>query len=161
MNAPEIHPAYAQRPVPAALRAALQGRFGERCSSSTSVREQHGRGESVYDAAPPELVVFCESTEEVAFAVAQAAAHAVPVIPFGVGSSLEGHLLAVQGVATLSAGGALFAAAAKADAERESRLMSAAGLLLTFSLLLWVFRSGRVFWLALPLLLRRLFWPML
>ena len=56
-----------------------------------------------------------------------------------------------QGVQTLSAGGALFAAAAKADAERESRLMSVAGLLLTFSLLLWVFRSGRVFWLVLPL----------
>jgi len=97
MNAPELNPAYAQRPVPAALRTALQQRFGDRCSSAASVREQHGRGESVYDAAPPELVLFCESTEEVAFAVAQAAAHAVPVIPFGVGSSLEGHLLAVQG----------------------------------------------------------------
>ncbi len=100
MNAPEASTALVQtplRPVPAALLAALQQRFGESCSSSASVREQHGRGESVYDAEPPELVLFCESTEEVAFAVAQAAAHAVPVIPFGVGSSLEGHLLAVQG----------------------------------------------------------------
>ena len=99
MNAPHAEATLqaAQRPVPPALRAALQQRFGDRCSSSATVRDQHGRGESVYDAAPPELVLFCESTEEVAFAVAQAAAHAVPVIPFGVGSSLEGHLLAVQG----------------------------------------------------------------
>jgi D-lactate dehydrogenase (cytochrome) len=76
---------------------ALKARFGERCSTAAAVREQHGRGESVYDAAPPDAVLFCESTDEVAFAVMQAAAHRVPVIPFGVGSSLEGHLLAVQG----------------------------------------------------------------
>lgn len=60
-------------------------------------------------------------------------------------------LAAKNGVETLSAGGAVFAAASKAAAERESRLMSAAGLLLTFALLWWVFRSVRVFWLALPL----------
>lgn len=60
-------------------------------------------------------------------------------------------LAAKNGVETLSAGGAVFAAASKAEAERESRLMGAAGLLLTFALLLWVFRSVRVFWLALPL----------
>jgi D-lactate dehydrogenase (cytochrome) len=79
------------------MLAALRERFGDRCSTAAAVREQHGRGESVYDAEPPEVVLFCESTDEVAFAVRQAAAHAVPVIPFGVGSSLEGHLLAVQG----------------------------------------------------------------
>ena len=60
-------------------------------------------------------------------------------------------LAAERKVDTLSAGGAVFAAAAKAQAQRESKLMSAAGLLLTFSLLLWVFRSVRVFWLVLPL----------
>lgn len=60
-------------------------------------------------------------------------------------------LAAKNGVETLSAGGAVFAAASKEAAERESRLMGAAGLLLTFALLLWVFRSVRVFWLALPL----------
>lgn len=93
MDAP-VNP---KRPLPAAMLGALRERFGERCSTAAAVREQHGRGESVYDAAPPEAVVFCESTDEVAFVVAQAAAQAVPVIPFGVGSSLEGHLLAVQG----------------------------------------------------------------
>lgn len=49
------------------------------------------------------------------------------------------------------AGGALFAAEAKLAAERESRIMGTAGLLLTFALLLWVFRSGRVFLLGVPL----------
>ena len=98
MNAPnDLHPRVQRRPVPTSMHSALQARFAERCSTAASVREQHGRGESVYDAAPPEVVIFCESTAEVAFVVAQAAALAVPVIAFGVGSSLEGHLLAVQG----------------------------------------------------------------
>jgi D-lactate dehydrogenase (cytochrome) len=86
-----------RRPLPAAMLDALRDRFAARCSTAAAVREQHGRGESVYDAAPPDAVVFCESTAEVVFVVQQAAAHGVPVIPFGVGSSLEGHLLAVQG----------------------------------------------------------------
>jgi len=86
-----------RRPMPAAMLDALRDRFAARCSTADAVREQHGRGESIYDAQPPDAVVFCESTAEVAFVVQQAAAHGVPVIPFGVGSSLEGHLLAVQG----------------------------------------------------------------
>jgi D-lactate dehydrogenase (cytochrome) len=85
------------RPVPAAMLQALRARFGQRCSTAAAVREQHGRGESAYDALPPEVVVFCESVDEVATLVTLAAEHGVPVIPFGVGSSLEGHLLAVQG----------------------------------------------------------------
>ena len=98
MNAPlELLPHVQPRPVPAAMMQALQQRFGERCSTAASVREQHGRGESVYDAVPPEAVLFCLSNDDVVFAVQLAAEHAVPVIPFGVGSSLEGHLLAVQG----------------------------------------------------------------
>jgi D-lactate dehydrogenase (cytochrome) len=105
MNAPlslaetALHqqPVVAPRPVPAAMLEALKARFGERCSTAQAVREQHGRDESPFDVPPPEAVVFCESTEDVAFVVARAAEHAVPVIPFGVGSSLEGHLLAVQG----------------------------------------------------------------
>ena len=61
------------------------------------MRQQHGRDESPIDAPPPEAVVYCESTEDVAAVVALADRYAVPVIPYGVGSSLEGHLLAVQG----------------------------------------------------------------
>jgi len=98
MNAPlPDHLLSALRPVPSALLDALRAYFGERCSTAQSVRDQHGRDESTYPVTPPEVVVFCESTEDVAFAVTQAAAYSVPVIPFGVGSSLEGHLLAVQG----------------------------------------------------------------
>ena len=85
------------RPVPAAMLDALKTRFGARCSTALAVREQHGRDESPFDVPPPEAVVFAESTQDVADAVALAAQHEVPVIPFGVGSSLEGHLLAVQG----------------------------------------------------------------
>jgi D-lactate dehydrogenase (cytochrome) len=85
------------RPVPTAMIEALKARFGERCSTAMAVREQHGRDESPFDVPPPEAVVFAESTEDVAAAVALASQYEVPVIPFGVGSSLEGHLLAVQG----------------------------------------------------------------
>ena len=85
------------RPVPAAMLDSLHQRFGERCSTAQSVREQHGRDESPFDVPPPDAVVFCESTADVTAVVALANAHGVPVIPYGVGSSLEGHLLAVQG----------------------------------------------------------------
>ena len=100
MNAPlpaHLMPRLAPRAVPAEMIEALKARFGERCSTALVVREQHGRDESPIDAPPPEAVVFCESTEDVAAVVKLADRHAVPVIPFGVGSSLEGHLLAVQG----------------------------------------------------------------
>ncbi len=85
------------RPVPAAMLEALRVRLGGRCSTAAAVCEQHGRDESTYPITPPEVVVFCESTSEVAAVVALASEHAVPLIPFGVGSSLEGHTLAVQG----------------------------------------------------------------
>ncbi len=88
------HPA---RAVPEALLAALRSRFAERCSSALAVRTQHGRDESSFDAPPPAAVVFAESTQDVADAVRLAGEFRVPVIPFGVGTSLEGHLLAVQG----------------------------------------------------------------
>ncbi|MEO8119889.1 MAG: FAD-binding protein, partial [Rhodoferax sp.] len=91
---PDIH----QRAVPPALIEALKARFAERCSTALVVREQHGRDESAFATVPPPAaVVFAESTADVAFVVKLASEHRVPVIPFGVGSSLEGHLLAVQG----------------------------------------------------------------
>jgi D-lactate dehydrogenase (cytochrome) len=98
MNAPaELAPHLSPRPMPAAMLAALQQRFGARCSTARAVREQHGRDESPFDVPPPDAVLFCERTEDVAFAVALAHEHRVPVIPYGAGSSLEGALLAVQG----------------------------------------------------------------
>ena len=86
-----------RRPLPEAMLAALRQRFGDRCSTAAAVCAQHGRDESTYPVMPPDAVVFCESTEDVAAVVALAAEHGVPVIPYGTGSSLEGHLLAVQG----------------------------------------------------------------
>ena len=85
------------RPMPPEMLAALRERFGARCSTAPAVREQHGRDESPFDVPPPDAVVYCESNEDVIDAVRLADRFAVPVIPFGVGSSLEGHLLAVQG----------------------------------------------------------------
>jgi D-lactate dehydrogenase (cytochrome) len=100
MNAPipaHLLPKLDPRPVPAAMLEALKMRFGDRCSTALAVREQHGRDESPFDVPPPEAVVFCESTDDVIAVVKLADQHAVPVIPYGAGSSLEGHLLAVQG----------------------------------------------------------------
>lgn len=101
MNAPtstsHLMPALHLRDVPAALIDGLKARFGDNCSTAMAVRTQHGRDESSFDAPPPAAVVFTESTQDVADAVKLASEHSVPVIPFGVGSSLEGHLLAVQG----------------------------------------------------------------
>ena len=100
MNAPlpaHLLPRLEPRPAPVEMLDALQAHFGARCSTALAVREQHGRDESPIDAPPPEAVVYCESTEDVAAVVRLADQYAVPVIPFGVGSSLEGHLLAVQG----------------------------------------------------------------
>jgi D-lactate dehydrogenase (cytochrome) len=101
MNAPaalaHLTPAIALRDVPDALIQALKARFGEQCSTALAVRTQHGRDESSFDAPPPAAVIFAESTQDVADAVKLASGYSVPVIPFGVGSSLEGHLLAVQG----------------------------------------------------------------
>ncbi len=92
--APALHP----RTVPAGLIDALKHRFATQCSTALAVREQHGRDESAFAAVPPPAaVIFAESTQDVADAVKLASEHSVPVIPFGVGSSLEGHLLAVQG----------------------------------------------------------------
>ncbi|MBE7419724.1 MAG: FAD-binding protein [Ideonella sp.] len=104
MNARHDLTANARRPVPDAFLAALAARFAERCSRAQAVREQHGRDESPFEALPPEAVVFCETTADVADAVKLAAQHGVPLIPYGVGSSLEGHLLAVQGGISLDLG---------------------------------------------------------
>jgi len=107
MNAPlRTHPlpGYEPRRVPSAMLAALKERFGADCSTALAVREQHGRDESPFDVPPPDLVVFAQSTDDVAFVVRLAEQNAVPVIPYGTGSSLEGHLLAVQGGVSIDLG---------------------------------------------------------
>jgi D-lactate dehydrogenase (cytochrome) len=86
-----------KRPIVPAVAAALSERFGARYVTSMAVREHHGRDESAFDITPPDAVVYALSTEDVAFVLALANRHDTPVIAYGAGSSLEGHLLAVQG----------------------------------------------------------------
>jgi len=90
--------------VPAAV-AALRERLGERCSTSESVREQHGRGESWHPVQAPDAVCFARSTEEVAAIVRVCAARRVPIVPYGAGSSLEGHLQALRGGVSIDLSG--------------------------------------------------------
>jgi len=86
-----------RKPLPAEMIQALQARFGNRFSLAAAVREHHGRDESPFPNMLPDGVVFAESTEDVVFVVKACAEHQIPLIPFGAGSSLEGHLLAIEG----------------------------------------------------------------
>src|SRR2546428_559022 len=79
----------------------LKALLGERVSTSAAVREHHGKDESYFPYALPDAVVFAETTEEVRDVVNICRRHRVPMIPFGVGTSLEGHILAVNGGVTI------------------------------------------------------------
>ncbi|MGF1608184.1 MAG: FAD-binding oxidoreductase [Kiloniellales bacterium] len=79
------------------LIEALRQLLGDRLSTADAVREQHGRDESYHPAKAPDAVAFVESTEEVAEVVALCAREKRPVIPFGTGTSLEGHVAALHG----------------------------------------------------------------
>lgn len=69
----------------------------ERVSTSTSLREQHGRDLTYHAPRLPDVVVFPKSTEEVSRVLAFANENKIPVVPFGAGSSLEGHVIPVMG----------------------------------------------------------------
>lgn len=88
-----------------ALAASLASRLGDRFVTSTAVREAHGRGEGLHDIMAPDGVAFPHTSAEVAEIVGLCAAHLVPVIPFGVGTSLEGQVQAVQGGISLDMSG--------------------------------------------------------
>jgi D-lactate dehydrogenase (cytochrome) len=77
--------------------AELKALLGERLSTSGAVREHHGKDESYFPYALPDAVVFPHTTEEVRDVVNICRRHRVPMIPYGVGTSLEGHILAVNG----------------------------------------------------------------
>jgi len=93
-------PAPVSRCTAEALRAAiaaLTAAFGNRVVTSRSVREQHGHTTTWLENEPPDAVVFPGSTEDVQEIVRICARHGVPVIPFGTGTSLEGHVNAPYG----------------------------------------------------------------
>ena len=81
----------------AALLRALTHDFGVRAKTNAAVREQHSHGEGLADAALPDVVVYPHTNEEVAAIVRLCHAARIPVIPFGVGTSLEGHVAALYG----------------------------------------------------------------
>jgi D-lactate dehydrogenase (cytochrome) len=85
------------REFDASVLTELKALLGDRVSTSAAVREHHGKDESYFPYALPDAVVFCRTTEEVRDVVSICGRHRVPMIPFGVGTSLEGHILAVNG----------------------------------------------------------------
>jgi len=81
--------------------AELKTLLGERVSTSAAVREHHGKDESYFPYALPDAVVYVKTTEEVRDVVNICRRHRVPMIPYGVGTSLEGHILAIEGGVTI------------------------------------------------------------
>src|SRR3569833_3299244 len=120
MNHP-VQFAAVKRPAPEALLSALQSVFGERFSATQAMREHQGRDESSYDPMLPDAVIFAHSTEEVAAAVKLCGSHDVPVIAYGAGTSLEGHVLARQGGPAAPAGGGAGGAGGAAGGARAGR----------------------------------------
>jgi D-lactate dehydrogenase (cytochrome) len=85
------------REAGAALFEELRALLGDRVTASRGVREHHGKDESYFPYAPPDAVAFPESTGEVRDIVDICRRHKTPMIPYGVGTSLEGHVLAIHG----------------------------------------------------------------
>ncbi|MBM3645472.1 MAG: FAD-binding protein [Alphaproteobacteria bacterium] len=89
--------AQARAPETDAAIAELARLLGERLSTSQAVRDQHGKDISYHEAMPPDAVAFAESVDEVVAIVKVCARHKVPIVPYGTGTSLEGHIAAVKG----------------------------------------------------------------
>src|SRR5215469_1377479 len=79
------------------LIAALRQRLGDRLSTSAAVCAQHGKDESYHQPHAPDAVAFVQSTDEVVDVVGLCAQYKTPIIPFGTGTSLEGHVAALRG----------------------------------------------------------------
>src|SRR4051812_39115512 len=97
MNQPVHHTSILRKPLPDALLTALRALLAERFSTSDSVRQHHGKDESAHPHAPPDAVAYAQTTGEIAAIIQLCGQHRVPLIPFGAGSSVEGHVLAVHG----------------------------------------------------------------
>ena len=88
------------RPTPDTLAAAiaeLQALFGNRAVTSEAVRQQHGHTLTIVPNQPPDIVVYPKDVDDCVAVMKLAARHGVPVVPFGTGTSLEGHVNAPYG----------------------------------------------------------------
>jgi D-lactate dehydrogenase (cytochrome) len=85
----------------AALNADLAARFGNRFTASQAIRRQHGHTMTWLENQPPDAVVFAESRDDVIDLVKLCARHDAPIVPFGVGTSLEGHVNVPHGGVSL------------------------------------------------------------
>ena len=97
MNSPTETRVRAAAADVAALTQRLTGEYGARAVTSAAIREQHSHGEGLADAGMPDIVVFPQTNDEVASIVRVCNAARIPVIAFGVGTSLEGHVAALYG----------------------------------------------------------------
>ena len=77
--------------------ASIRSFLGERLSTAQAMREQHSRGEDTTPPTLPDAVAFVQTTDEVSRIMALCHQHGVPVVPFGAGTSLEGHVNPVRG----------------------------------------------------------------
>ena len=84
-----------------AASTALKAAFGDRFQTGAALREQHGHTTTYLCNQPPDGVVFAETTGDVATVVRLCGEHKVPIVPFGVGSSLEGQVNAPFGGVSL------------------------------------------------------------
>lgn len=83
--------------APASALSELSDLLGDRLSRAPAHRETHSHDESWHAAAPPDAVAFAESTDECAAIARICSAHGVPMIPFGAGTAVEGHVQALAG----------------------------------------------------------------
>ena len=79
------------------VKVKLQQKFGKRFTTNKTILERHGKDEAYYPVAPPDGVVFPQSTNEVRDIVLTCSDYSIPIIPFGVGTSLEGGIGALKG----------------------------------------------------------------
>ncbi len=89
------------RPLPPGFLDHLAQRFGEACQTGEAIRAQHGASESQYATVLPDAAVFAGSTQDVVDCVNLCREGGVAIVPYGAGTSLEGHTLPLKGGVSL------------------------------------------------------------
>jgi D-lactate dehydrogenase (cytochrome) len=90
-------PGATQSTITDELLTTLRNVLGDRVTAADAVRQHHSRGESYHTPAPPDIVTYPHSSEEVSAIVRACAERSVPIVAFGAGTSLEGQVLALDG----------------------------------------------------------------